>query len=135
MTKNLVFYEPPSSSPCVRFFSVSLTSSAWDKESPPRVSRPVPRFATAGEAGNRAAPDSDQKPKCSFAHLPSRSVPPLASVRAGGFVESSAPSGRCRLLYVLIIRNDQSQDNSTSCDARSQGGRARPSDPRLPSGM
>ena len=57
--------------------------------------------------------------------------------KAFGLVASSKarPPGRRRLLYVLIIIVDQSQDNSTSCDARSQDWWANPSDPRLPAGM
>ena len=130
----LVFYEPPSSSPCLRVFLFSLISSAWDKQSTPRVGRPVPRFANPGEAGNRAAPDFDhyQGPRSPI-------LPPGRSrlSKAFGLVASSKarPPGRRRLLYVLIIIHDQSQDNSTSCDARSQDWWANPSDPRLPPGM
>ena len=56
----LVFYELPPSSPCVRFSSVLRDLAAWNKRSPSQVSRSVRRFAVAGEAANRAAPDSDQ---------------------------------------------------------------------------
>src|SRR5262249_6746574 len=74
-------------------------------------------------------------PLRAFVPHPSPSFPALASVRGGGFATKPTPPRRRRLLYLLIILNDQSHDNSTSCDARSQDGRASPSDPRLPGGM